>query len=690
MKIFFFIVLCFINNQTYAQQKKIDSFLNVSTKNKNNDSLKVVQLTNIFKEYKKLNDIPKLKEYSDKAIAVAKALPQTISLTTVYYKLGLCYHGRTMYAEAINCYNEGITIANKRNDKLVAANFYLSLSALYQEVPEYNKALAAADSAVILYTQANALDNISGCYMNISSIYTDLKNPVKAISYIDKALPVFLKENDGINYGTALAYQNKAENYKIATTSELKELGINLSQRNKACLNYLVKALDVAIKVGEGANTLIPTLHNDIGKTYERMGNNALALQYYNSALQQFTTNSEDQNTLADIYYSYGCFYLNNNKYDSSFAYLNKSLQVSKQYNLLLLQQQVLLKLSNVYETKGDYQNAHLYYKEYINVSNQILDKEKEKELTRRQLQFDFAVKEKEYKLVTEVDNQKLKQQQQQINFDKKLKIFFLLALLMLAAIVILIYRDRSKTKKLNEIINQQKESLERLGVVKDKIFSVVSHDMRSPVNALISFINILENGNLPPDKLNLYAKELKQNLSSTSSLMNNMLNWAASQMQGFKVLKESVPLNELIADIIKSLQHHWQSKNIQNNNEINAIVLQTDVNMIAAIIRNLLSNAFKFSYNDSTVTITAINENNFCKILISDNGTGMSVQQIEAFNSTNQLQVESKRGTQNEKGTGLGLMLCKTFAQQLGGNITAQKNETGTTFMLQVPINGL
>ncbi len=671
----------------FAQSTKIDSLLAVLKTNNHNDSLKVVKLTNVFREYKKLDNIPKIKEYSDKAIALAKTLPQTTSLTNVYFKLGICYHGCTMYVDAINSYNEGIIVANERNDYFTAANFYLNLSALYQEIPDYNKALAAADSAVILYTKANALDNISGCYMNISTIYTDLKNPVKAISYIDKALPVFLKENSGINYGTALAYQSKAENYKIATATELKELGLSPLQRDKECLNYLVKALNVAIKVGEGANTLIPTLHNDIGKTYEAMGNKVLALQYYNSALQEFATNSEDQNTLADIYYSFGCFYVSNNNYDSSIRYLNQSLQVAKEYSLLLLQQQALLKLSQVYEAKGDYKNAHIYYKQYDIVTENILTTEKEKELTRKQLQFDFAVKEKEYKLVAEVDSQKLKQQQQQINFDKKIKIFFALALLMLAAIAGLIYRDRAKTKKLNAIINQQKESLEQLGVVKDKIFSVVSHDMRAPVNALMSFINILENGNLPPEKLNLYAKDLKQSLSSTSSLMNNMLNWAASQMQGFTVVKEKVNLVELVNEITKSLEHHWQAKSLVIKNEIPPTTLVTDANMLAAIVRNLLSNAFKFSYTNTAVNILLEQENSFYEIKITDSGTGMEQKQIDAFNSTNQEQVESKRGTQNEKGTGLGLMLCKTFAQQLGGNITAQKNEIGTTFILQLPV---
>jgi signal transduction histidine kinase len=266
-------------------------------------------------------------------------------------------------------------------------------------------------------------------------------------------------------------------------------------------------------------------------------------------------------------------------------------------------------------------------------------------------------------------------------------KIFLAVAIALALIIGGLIYYDRRKTQKLNTVINQQKAELEKLGNVKDKIFSVVSHDMRAPLNSLMSFINILEEGNIAPEKLNLYAKYLKQNLSYTSSLMNNLLNWAASQMQGFKPVKENFDVSAVVTEVANTLQHHWQQKAVRIENDIPAnTFVNADVNMTAAILRNLMSNAIKYSFKETEVTITAEQDEAGCIILIQDTGTGMQPGQIAAFNSNAQRQTESTRGTANEKGTGLGLLLCKTFTLQMGGKITAYTNDKGTTFKIWLP----
>ncbi len=668
-----------------AQQKKLDSLLTVNANYNKEDSIKVVYLIRIFGQYTHLDNLNKVKEYSDKAIAIAKKLNQTYSLSYVYERLGLCYHGKAIYIQAIEAYKNGIAVAKNRNDKDAVAGFYLNLSALYGSIPDYNKSLEALQIALALYTELGDTDNLSSCYMNMGDIYNSVNNPVLAVTYINKALVIFKKFENGLHYGTAIAYKGIAYSYKISSDKDLASLHINPTERYNQCLSYLDSALKIA-ESAESANALIGPINKDIAAVYEMMENNTMALNYYKAALK--TTPPESKEDYGNLLYAVGNFYYNTNDFSLSKNYLQKSLAIAKETGLLLLQKNSLEKLSAVFQKTKQYDSALIFYQQAIAIKDTIFNADKENEITRKQLQLDFSVKENDYKLAQQVSDGKLKQQELQIGFDKKIKIFLAFAMALTLIIGGLIFYDRRKTKKLNTVINEQKTELEKLGNVKDKIFSVVSHDMRAPVNSLISFIHILEEGNIPQQKLAMYSKELKQSLTHTSALMNNLLNWAASQMEGFKQVKEKLNVSVVVTEVTNSLQHHWQQKNISIVNNITQnIYIQADVNMTAAILRNLLSNAIKFSFKGAVVTITAEQDAGGCTILIQDKGTGMQPEQLAVFNSNNQQQTESKRGTANEKGTGLGLMLCKTFTQQMGGKITAHNNGEGSTFKILLPI---
>jgi signal transduction histidine kinase len=674
-------ILCFLCTTT-AQQKKIDSLLAVNASYIQQDSQKVVYLTNIFRQYARLNDLVNMEAYAAKALMLASQLPQTFSKTYVFEKLGRCYHGKAKYLQAIEAYNNGIFIAQKSNHQEDLAGLYLNLGALYGIIPDYQKSLQAHQQAVALYNALGDKDNVSSCYMNMGLIYNDLKNPVKGVEYIEKALAMFKTFEGGLNYGVPLAYQGIANSYLIATNADLVKLNINPQQKYQQSLNNVYSALKVAQKA-ESAKSLIGPINTDIGNIYQKMGNQAAALQHFETAYEVLKTADDSKDDFGNILYTLGNFYFSAKDYTKSKTYLQQSLAIGAETGLLSLQQNTLEKLSAVFEKTNRLDSALMFYRQSVTIKDSIFNKEKENEITRRQLQLDFSIKENDYKLVQQVSDDKLKQQQLQI-------IFLGVAIALALIIGGLIYYDHRKTKKLNKIIGEQKAGLEQLGHVKDKLFSVVSHDMRAPVNSLISFIDILEDGNMPPEKLSMYAQELKQNLSHTASLMNNLLNWAASQMQGFKPVLEPFDASALVTEVTNSLQHHLQQKQVTVQNDIAAnTIIHADRNMTASILRNLISNAVKFSYKEGVVKITNKNTETGYQLSVTDEGTGMDAVQTAAFNSSHQHQTESKRGTDNEKGTGLGLLLCKTFVQQMGGKISAVKNENGMTFTVWLPYSG-
>jgi len=223
---------------------------------------------------------------------------------------------------------------------------------------------------------------------------------------------------------------------------------------------------------------------------------------------------------------------------------------------------------------------------------------------------------------------------------------------------------------------------------VKDKIFSILTHDMRSPVNSLISFVYLLENDEIDKDQLTQYANELGNTLRGTSALMENLLNWAGTQLQGFDTNIENVSLNVIVEEVLTSFNATLKQKNIQFNNSINEndLVL-ADKNLLALVIRNLISNALKFSFAGNTIQLSLENRKTEWIVCIADQGMGMSEEAMAHINQDAAITMTSTYGTSREKGTGLGLMLCKSFLSMMSGKLSAKNNQPqGSILLIHLP----
>lgn len=761
MKIFVTCLFILGFTNVFAQQQKIDSLLAVNNAYTKEDSIKVVHLINVFRQYRRLELFDKVEEYGQKAIAIAKKLPYTYSLTTVYEKLGLCYHGASKYFQAIDNYTKGIDVALKRNDKRKAATFYLNLGALYNTLPDYAKSLEANQVAVSFYNELKDNNYISSCYMNIGTTYQELKQFGKAVEYIEKALSVFKMQVApnlpiAINYGTAIANKALGNVYAEVNDAEARQLTKNSFGNSLAiAFEYLNTALQVAQAIKD--ESLTGSVYTDIGKLYEKLNKNEQALQQYEKALVHIT-NDNAKDELGDLYFTMGCFFINTKSYLNAMHYLRKSLQLGYENNLLSTQRNALEKMSIVYEHFGSYDSAVITYKKYIVIRDSIYGKEKEKEITRKQLELDFAVKENAYKLNQQIINAKLQQQillakqqqqqlqlnkqkleivnkekdvqrltylqeqtklkndkalqasllqknilqtkldkelsskqidkqQQQLELYKKEKQFFVLGMLLLFFIVGLVVFNYQKTKKLNETISLQKSELEQINIEKDKIFSVVSHDLLSPVNSLLSFQELLKYDVITPDKMKIYAHELNTRLDATAALMTNLIKWSATQMQGFKTNIQRLNLLVKIQTVLQYANMEAAKKNIAIVIDVpeNIFVL-ADKEMLILVIRNIINNAIKFSYEHSTIQISAKQNNGMVELYCRDAGVGFSPNQLHQINNTGFTTLETTLGTNEEKGTGLGLMLSKTFLQLMGGTLTADNIEKGCVLKITLP----
>jgi signal transduction histidine kinase len=230
---------------------------------------------------------------------------------------------------------------------------------------------------------------------------------------------------------------------------------------------------------------------------------------------------------------------------------------------------------------------------------------------------------------------------------------------------------------------------LHQINKTKDKFFSIIAHDLKSPFNSMLGISNLLNKNynQLENTERKEYIEIIDVNIQNTYKLLENLLVWSNSQRGSIKFNPEEENLYLLSKEIINLMQLAAESKSIKLINEIpQELFIYADKYMLSTIIRNLLSNAVKFTNRNGKVIIKA-KKDNFGTIEISviDNGVGISGEtQSQIFDVS---QTKSTNGTANEVGSGLGLFLCKDFVEKHGGTISVEsKVDEGSKFIFSIP----
>jgi signal transduction histidine kinase len=254
------------------------------------------------------------------------------------------------------------------------------------------------------------------------------------------------------------------------------------------------------------------------------------------------------------------------------------------------------------------------------------------------------------------------------------------------------VYRSGQRRKEINKLLlrhqedmEKRSEELERLNQVKDKFFSIISHDLRSPINALSGILDIMSKGGLSQEDFAKETEELRLRFNNTRTLLNNLLDWTLLQMDKLSLQPAKIILRNNVDDNIQLLTS-LQAKHIKLINLVpESAIGYADSNTLNLIVRNLMTNAIKFTNDGGEVTVSAKEGEKEWMIAVHDNGIGIKpeVQHI-LFDKTSPY---TTRGTANEKGTGLGLILCKEFVEKNGGRIWVESTEgNGSTFWFTIP----
>jgi two-component system, sensor histidine kinase and response regulator len=247
------------------------------------------------------------------------------------------------------------------------------------------------------------------------------------------------------------------------------------------------------------------------------------------------------------------------------------------------------------------------------------------------------------------------------------------------------LFQTNLKIEKQKEEISRKAEQLAELNTVKNKLFSVISHDLKTPMYALRNLFRTIQQHDLNGNEVKLMVPDIVNDLNYTTSLMENLLQWAKSQMQADSIQVQLIDVSDLVSETTQLLRLQAQVKKVYLQNKLDQpIYVYADKDMLNLVLRNIISNAIKFTPEEGRVTIEAADLDTDIEISVSDTGVGMHRDVLDKISGN---QFYTSKGTANESGTGLGLMLCKEFLKKIGSRMYIESEYgKGSTFSFVLP----
>ncbi|MFH2096687.1 MAG: HAMP domain-containing sensor histidine kinase, partial [Bacteroidota bacterium] len=375
------------------------------------------------------------------------------------------------------------------------------------------------------------------------------------------------------------------------------------------------------------------------------------------------------------------------------------SLLLTDSMNLISEKLEVLSGLSETYRKMGKYNESLDFYQEYIVLRDSVYNNRSRIMISELQSRYETDKKEKEIELLTvENDIKTLSLQKSRNQFNLVLIILILSCILV--GIFLLLYRLKTRTNKIleqknheltsmNDLLQLSEDRLKEINEAKNRLFGIVSHDLRNSFNVLLGFSEILAQKarTLDDAKRLQYNEAIYKSSRQMYELLDNLLKWTNKQTGAIRNNPEVTDLRIVITEISELLQINAREKGINIIIGIpQNLYILFDRNLLSTIVRNLLANAVKFSHPGNNVHINCSEKEGFIEISITDTGIGIPAAKMDKLFRIDER--FTSEGTNQEKGTGLGLILCREFTEMMDGSIKVESTEgKGSTFTVCIPL---
>jgi len=594
--------------------------------------------------------------------------------------------------------SQAITYANKTHNLSGKAMMLNHLGMIDDNLGEFEASRLKYIEALSLYKKEGNTTGEAAVIIRLGVVELRKGNYDKAIGYFLQSLKVAERSNN--KQGRMEAYLTLAEGYMgqrkfdvalkyftiaegINNTIPFSNLSLNLYNdfgviyREMGMPDNAIAYLEKGIMLSDepqyqGLNI---TLINNLAKVYNKQGNKAKSIQLQKAALakaRKIQNYLRELQTLTGLGDTYGA---SNAK--QSLFYFKQALDLVKEKGARKQEIEILSRMADLYKSQKDFETALQMKEEQNALADSFFYKKMSKQVVSLQAEYEL------YRSKAKVND--LKQQNSTQKLERNFSIGLVLACIITITVIgYYFYR----TRKLNKLLNSTNTELQESNKVKDKLFSVLAHDLRAPFASVIDLMQLLDDDDIEAEDRSMLIQKLASASKVSLETLNMLLKWGEMQIKGVRLNSMIMQPKPAVERVIALITTNAEKKKIKIADKVsNTLAITVDPNHFEFVVRNLLSNAVKFTATGGTIEISSLVAIDKSEVVfaISDSGVGISAERLPmVFDIGN----ASTKGTNNETGTSLGLVICKEFIELNKGRIWVESVvNKGSTFYFALPL---
>ena len=662
------------------------------------------------------------------AYKTAVQLNEPDKIIEIIYNMSLTLRKLGRTEEAYNVAKRGLDWKNKISDKSYYAKNLDLLNSLCRILGKYDKALSYAKEAIDIFAalkdttgQLKSHLHLARTQKKVGNYPDALKNYLSSLSLSEQlkdssfivdnltgvaVVQKYLKLTDdalssairAIKIGQQIGVAEKlSDAYTIA--------GVVYKERNDLdkALEYFNNSLSI-IQKKEDFGAIAENLNN-IGHIYKRRKENGKALLNFDQALKYYRM-LKDSSGVAITLNNIGEVQIILLEYKDAVNNLIAALKIASKINMKPVLLDINRNLIEAERLDGNYIESLKYYDQYTSLYKDVYNEETSKQVAQLNAKYQSELKENKIRILEKEKKLSVLKIEKETTLRNSL-IIIAIILLIFSTTIFYQYKSKVKTNRLltrinnekeilnreislqNEKLQRSEESLKSLNTTKDRFFSIIAHDLKNPFITIMGFSDLLfsDYAEFSDEERLFYLKEMKRTAELSHNLLQNLLQWSRSQTGRIEFHPQRLELIDLVNKNLLLIKSAAEKKQIQLQQEIPAaMAVNADEDMLHTVFRNLLTNAVKFSKQGGVISVSALSMDDFSEICVSDTGVGMDEKTMDKLF---RLDVTcSTRGTANEEGTGLGLILCKEFIEKNQGKIWVESEVgRGSKFFFTLPL---